>query len=226
MPRSASTWSYNVALALLRQAKMGEVVGGYDENLERFLSAIPESAAHAVVKCHSLDEAGIKIANSHHAKVIYTWRNLADAIASLMEMFHMGFGDAIAAMSASLDLYHYHRRNGGLILGYREIVAEPELSIREIAAYLQIDILAEQVEALAESTSMDSMRAKADEIGSPDYGQKLIRRDGASYDPVTLLHANHIRNGGIGYGRKLLTRDQLGQIDALLAEKGLFAGHG
>jgi len=104
MPRSASTWSYNVALGLLRRSASGEVHGGYDDNLPRFLGSLPASAAHAVVKSHSLDSAGRSLVQLGVAKVIYTWRNLADAVASFMTMFGADFDHAIAAVAWSIGI--------------------------------------------------------------------------------------------------------------------------
>ena len=97
MPRSASTWSYNVAMALLRK---DGVYGGYDENLYRFLCGLPASCVHAVLKCHSLDAAGLALAQLQAAKVIYTWRDLADATASYITMFDVDFEHTIALMSS------------------------------------------------------------------------------------------------------------------------------
>jgi hypothetical protein len=220
MPRSASTWSYNVAVGLLRQATSGEVFGGYDENLHRFLRGLPASAAHAVLKCHSLDATGTGIAQLGGARVVYTWRNLADATASFMTMFGLSFDRAIAVMSSSLDLYRRHRRNGALILGYRAIMEHPEGSVRKVAAYLGLDAPDPVISAVAHSASFAKMRERVAEIGSLDYGPNLLRHEHSSYDPVTLLHVDHIRDGGFDYGAAMLAPDQLRQIDALLAEKG------
>jgi hypothetical protein len=220
MPRSASTWSYNVAIGLLRQAASGEVFGGYDENLHRFLRGLPVSASHAVLKCHTLDATGIGIAQLGGARVIYTWRDLADATASFMTMFEVEFDRAIAVMASSLDLYRRHRRNGALILGYGTIMADPQGSVRKVAAHLHLDAHDPGITAVVHATSFARVRDRVEEIGSLDYGPNLIRHERSSYDPETLLHVDHIRNGGSGYGVTMLSPDQLRQLDALLAEKG------
>jgi hypothetical protein len=49
---------------------------------------------------------------------------------------------------------------------------------------------------------------------------RLIRTDGYVYDRQTLLHRNHIVDGGIGYGAGLLDSEHLSVIDALLREEG------
>jgi hypothetical protein len=219
MPRSASTWSYNAAMALLRHTAE-EVHGGYDENLHRFLRTMPASCVHAVVKCHSLDGAGVGLAQVHAARVIYTWRDLADATASYMIMFGTDFDRVLAIMSSSLDLYQRHRRNGALILGYDAIIQHPRESVAAMAAHLNLEASEDQIAEIAEANSLARMREKVKEIGSLDYGERLIRHERSSYDPETLLNIDHIRDGGAGYGASRLNQTQLRRIDGLLRAKG------
>ncbi len=230
MPRSASTWSYNVALALLRRTAT-EVYGGYDENLHRFLSGLPASCVHAVLKCHSLDGAGLGLAQLQAAKVIYTWRDLADATASFMTMFDVDFEHTIALMSSSLDLYARHRRNGALILSYEAMTQQPTAAVAAVASYLNVAVRQEQIAEIAEANSLGRMREKAKEIGESDYGEHLVRHDRSSYsdaardrsyvyDAETLLHPDHIRDGSTGYGASRLTRAQLRRLEELLREAG------
>jgi hypothetical protein len=209
-----------VSIGLMRQAGSGEVFGGYDENLHRFLRGLPMSASHAVVKCHSLDATGIGLAQLSAVKVIYTWRDLADVTASFMTMFDVDFDRAFAVMSSSLDLYQRHRRNGALIIGYGDIMRDPEGSVRRVAAHLLLDVSDELIAAIVHSNSFTKMCEKVKAIASLDYGPNLIRHERGSYDPETLLNVDHIRNGGFGYGARMLNLGQLRQIDALLAEKG------
>jgi hypothetical protein len=219
MPRSASTWSYNVAMALLRRTAE-EVCGDYDENLHRFLCGLPASCVHAVLKCHSLDPAGRGLAQLQAAKVIYTWRDLADATASFMTMFDVDFERTVALMSNSLDLYRRHRRNGALILSYEAITQQPTESVAAVASYLNVAVRREQVAEIAEANSFGRMRERVKEISMVDYGERLVRHDRTSYDPDTLLHIDHIRDGSTGYGASRLTQAQLRRLDKLLREKG------
>ena len=81
MPRSGSTWSFNVAMELLRRCDPDqEVYGGYNEKPVEFLKAAPATARHVVMKCCFLTALGKRLAYSGAARVIYTWRDPADAI--------------------------------------------------------------------------------------------------------------------------------------------------
>lgn len=214
MPRSASTWSFNVALGLLKPlAPAGGVYSAYDESMVRFLESVPPATAHALVKCHELDAHGRALAQTGTAKVIYTWRDPADAVASCMRMFSHDFGTALACVEASLDLYAFHQRCGtALILDYERIVVDPLAAVQRIAAFLELDERSDAIRAVTEETSLPRMKEKAEAL--PDEAH-LIALCGFPHDPETLLHPHHIRDGGSGYGRKLLTADQLERIPAL-----------
>jgi hypothetical protein len=220
MARSASTWSFNVVVRLLRRASPGAIHAGYDENLHRFSQMTPAAAAHAAVKCHSLDRTGLMLIQVGAAKVVFTWRDPVDAVASFMIMFNTDFEKAFKVISDAIDLYHFHRRHGGLTLGYEDIVTRPADCIAQIADYLDLPLDDACAADIAEANSMKRMRQKVEEISSLDYGPRLIRRDRGLYDPETLLNVDHIRHGGSGYGKDLLNPSQLNRIAAALEQKG------
>ncbi len=219
MPRSASTWSFNVVLALLRRSQPDCVVhSGYDENIARFLETV-SSTGHTVVKCHGLDTRGRALARSGRAKSIYTWRDPADATVSAMQMFGYDFERSLTVIDSSLDLYRFHRRWGNaLILDYEQIMSASIESVGRIAAFLGLDDRPDTVLAIAEQTSLERVKKNAESLTDD---APLVRHSGLEYDPETLLHRGHIRDGGMGYGRKVLTAEQSEQIDALLRKHSL-----
>ncbi len=220
MPRSASTWSFNVAIGLLRhRANAEQVHGGYDEDVGHFLGAIPGQSRHVVLKCHSLDSFGRALAQSGAAKVIYTWRNISDAIASFMRMFNVDFEHAFAVARDSLQLYDFHRSTGNVVvLHYDEIAAESLESVRRIDAYFGFHSSEEVLRSVCEQTSFTEMRAKVGILDNTENQQRLIKLERTTYDPETLLNLNHIRDGGTGYGRELLSPTQLARIAQLSRE--------
>jgi hypothetical protein len=219
MPRSASTWSFNVLVLLFR--RLGRNVhSGYDENMHRFARDLPSAATDVVLKCHSLDPTATMLLQIGAAKVVYTWRDPADAIASFMEMFQTDFDHAFPVIAASIDLYHRHRRTGGLTLGYQQIVADPGACIARIASYLGLAAGPSLIGGLAQATGLAEVRRKLEEIGSLDYGPRLVRHYQTFYDPETMLNIDHIRHGGSGYGKDVLNQAQQRQVQALIDEKG------
>lgn len=224
MPRSASTWSYNVVTGLLRRWNPAQTVqGGYDEDVARFLRGIDPNTMHAVLKCHSLDAVGYTLVRIGAAKVVYTWRDIADATVSYMRMFGNDFEHALDVMGTSLQLYRFHLESGNaVILGYNDIMSCPEKAIELIARYLGIEGRPDLIAAANEETSLERVREKVGQLDSDEVRRRLIRHENTIYDPETLLNVNHIRDGGSGYGRALLSPEQLGRLDDLMRKWGLF----
>ncbi|HUO06463.1 MAG TPA: sulfotransferase domain-containing protein [Candidatus Binataceae bacterium] len=220
MPRSASTWSYNVAMGLLRRAGGGRYVyGSYDEDVAHFIAAIPPNIGHAVLKCHILDSVGHALVELRACRVIFTWRDPADAAVSFMRMFNHDFDHSLSVMKSSLELYRFHRHSGNAaILKYDDIMAQPAESIERIAMYLGLGATAAAIKQVAEETSFERMRERAEKLNERRDDPNLIKMPDTTYDPETLLNLNHIRDGSSGYGAGQLAPDQLVRINRLREE--------
>jgi hypothetical protein len=214
MPRSASTWSFNVVVELLRRSEPGaELYSGYDENVAHFLESAPPTATHIVVKCHKLDPHGRALGQAAAARMIYTWRDPADAAVSCMRMFGYDFEHSLAEIESSLKLSLLHRRWGTtLIMSYEELTGAPVEAVERVAAYLGLEGNSDVVSAVARDTSLDRMKEKQVEFAD----EALIQAGRVAYDRETLLHRGHIRHGGSGYGSEALTPGQLRQCEGLL----------
>jgi hypothetical protein len=104
MPRRGSTWSFKSSSTCSAVRNRGCVLhSGYEESLPRFLEKTP-SATRAVLKCHDLDPSARALVQMGAARVIYTWREPADAVASCMWMFGQHFDPALAAIESSLKV--------------------------------------------------------------------------------------------------------------------------
>lgn len=219
MIRSASTWSYNVVLKLMRVAVAETVYGDYNENIAQFLESSPADAPYLVLKCHMLDPIGRGMVESGQAKVVYTCRDLADAAVSFMRMFDYGFEHTLLALRGALELYQFHRKHGtALILGYREITEQPLASVGRIAGYLGIEAPRETLERVTEATSFEKARERVEQLKAGVDEDKLVRFDRFVHDRETLLNLDHIRDGRSGYGRSALTEEQQNRIDGLAKE--------
>jgi hypothetical protein len=222
MPRSASTWSFNVAVGLLRRSTpVVNVHGGYNDNVTEFLASVP-AGSHAVLKCHLLDAHGRSLSQTGAAKVIYTKRDLADAVVSFMAMFGARFEQALTVIYASLQLYRLHVATGhALIVDYDQIISSPIETIGRIAGFLAIDATPTMVDEIDKETSFQQMRKKVEQIDAMTDDSGLIRHGRTVYDPTTLINKHHIRDGRSGYGRHLLSQEQMQRIDALKKQFGL-----
>lgn len=218
MPRSASTWSYMVVMELLgRETSCEAVHGDYDEDVARFLQSAPTTAVHLVLKCHTFDAVARALERAGAAKVVYTWRDVADALVSFMGMFGRDFEHAINVMAYSLELYRFHRQmDNAVVLHYDEIISSPVVAVQRIATNLGLKPDPETVQMIVEKTSLPRIREKVNSLSSAENASRLVRLENTAYDPTTLLHERHIRDASSGYGIKCLTAEQLKQVEGLL----------
>lgn len=221
MVRSGSTWSFNVALQLLRSYDRNrKAFGTYSENPAVLAAAIKPRFSNLVIKTHALDPLSRGLCATGAIKTIYTWRQPYDAVASCVQMFGLSVPDSIAALRNALRVWSFHRvTNSACIVAYEEIVAEPFAAIERIAAYLGLAIESAQLRGIAEEVSFERVRRYSNSLGELEPS-RLAGINGNVFDRATLLHQNHIRNGANGYGCGLLGPARLNKIDAMLREEG------
>jgi Sulfotransferase domain len=216
MPRSASTWSFNVCRLLLKDLRPDATLyGRYHENLAEVIDPLCGSYDHVVLKCHTLDQRGRELCRSGVARAIYTHRDPFDAIHSAMVMFRHTFDDALESIRRSLELYEFHRSTGEAhIVSYDAIVRKPQKAIADVAAYLDLDAAPEVIGRVAVETSVEAMKEIARQVGGERRG---IRTPRSIYDPETQVHRDHIRDGRTGHARHYLSPDQLRRAEEVLA---------
>jgi hypothetical protein len=213
MPRSASTWSFNVVRRLMAHLESGRGVhAGYNEDVGEFLASVPAGVTHAVVKCHGLHAAGRALARAGDAKVVFTWRDPADAVASCMRMYGCDFRTALDRVTPAMEVHRFHRQTGtALILEYDRIVHAGAEMVERVRRYLGLEDRPGVAHVVAEELSLDRMRERSRSL--PEAAV-LVARSGVPHDPTTLLHPGHVIDGSSGYGRRLLTARQLRELAA------------
>jgi Sulfotransferase domain len=215
MLRSGSTWSFNVALKLLKSCDPArKVFGFYTENPAVLAAAARPRFSDLVIKSHYLDPTACAVLDT--AKVIYTWRSPYDAVVSCMWMFGGTAEHWIDLVRKSLRLWASHRlQNNACIVSYEALVRDPLAVIERIGSYLGISLEPERVQKLGDELSLENLRRFSRHLAP----SRLNHSGDYSYDRETLLHPNHIKNGGIGYGIRYLNDSQLSAIDAMLREE-------
>jgi hypothetical protein len=130
MPRSASTFSFNVAREVLQvRGKL------HQESCADVLGAVRRAgnARYVLVKAHRLDEPSMQLAKVGAFKIIMTLRQVDDAVASWLDTFDtLTEPTAIAAMREWLRMFN-ELHHGALIVPYEEIDRDPRLAAQRIA---------------------------------------------------------------------------------------------
>jgi hypothetical protein len=221
MFRSGSTWSFNVAVKLLKSSDGSRrTFGLYDENPAVLRAGIRPRSSHLVVKSHSPDASALDFCRSGAAKAIYTWRNPYDVVASGLRMFHFSQGHAVNALRGALRLWGFHRRTKSAhIVSYESIVTQPFVAIAEIGNYLGLAIGAGDLLRIANEMSFENVKRLSQGVDGLDP-KRIIHKGGHAFDRETMLHQNHIRDGRTGYGVRILDEACIEAIDDVLVEEG------
>jgi Sulfotransferase domain len=221
MVRSGSTWSFNVALKILRSCDPDrKTFGIYNENPAVLAAAVRPRSSHLVIKSHSVDPSARRLCCTDAVKAIYTWRHPYDAVASCVRMFGSSVEHWIEVVRDALRLWSFHQQtSSACIVSYEAIVTDPVTAIARIASHLDLAIEPEALQHIAAEVSFKNLKRFSDHIDELGAA-RLIRSNGQVYDRETLLHPHHIRNGGIGYGADSLPEQQLAAIDLMLQEEG------
>jgi hypothetical protein len=209
MYRACSTWQYGVASQILERyrdaRRLGFVEGIYfDSKVE----PDPEVGAWRVLKAHDAHERFAEELATGRALALYSYRDLRDVIYSYMHKTGSSFEQLLERGFFELCLENdrfWRSRPGLLVQSYESLIAEPVRGVLEIAGHLGVELAEGEAEAIAESLSFESNRRKTADLTAQleADGQHLTPEDQSRFDPVSLLHWNHIRKGGTGTWREL-----------------------
>jgi hypothetical protein len=212
MPRSGSTFSFNVVRDILR-------VRGtlHQEACEDLVGAIDRAgnARHVLVKAHSLDQPSMDLAKAGAFKVVITVRRLEDTIASWLNAF-----DTLPEQTATVILHRWlnmyqELRDRALVIPYEEIDQTPRLAVRRIARGVCAKVGAIELLRIAHRWEKARVKRRADRIirgsGVHDLGWSY-------YDTETFLHRRHISEHTSRTADERAGPERLARIRAALAE--------
>ena len=194
MPRSGSTWSYNVCRLLLTET-FGEenVERVYREaaDAERYLTQINGSQKVHLLKLHYPGQTAMQFVTEGKAKNIYTLRDPLDALASFKEVFGDPVQSAAKRIRHSLEAAdRFRRESDTLFVSFDQILGSPQDQIERLARYLGVSIDDDAVSRLHGATSLGKVKEITQTMGSQP-NTKLLRAGKSLYDPETLYHVQH-----------------------------------
>jgi hypothetical protein len=213
IPRSGSTWSYNVCLRLITAAfPHSRIKGAYSEQIGVFLDAERANADHFVIKCHSVDDAGRKSIESHRAKLVCTYRDPKEAIASGIEVFGHSFDVMLDSVWRGYEFMDYQRRYGDVVfVKYDDMISDTRACIRKIARHLCIeidDIITEEIDHKCSRAAMEAIAKAVERFELND----IYMDETYAFHLGTLIHRKHLRPVGSGY-EGVLSDDQVMLIE-------------
>ena len=226
MPRSGSTWCYNIARELCTRNGVGNIIGyaGEGSDLDRVLQSPPgDAATPRLIKFHSPTKLALEMLESGRARAVYSQRDPRDVVVSLMDFNSASFDHIYAGLPGLLQQHAMWKQTANVQgLEYREIMEQPASCIRQVAEWLGLECSEALAGEIADACSAESTRKQIEKVDQAVNNQEAAEiqkvSDSRYYDTGTLLHANHIRSGKIGRYRDRLNAKQVKKLDAFLQE--------
>ena len=219
MPRSGSTFSFNVAREIL--SARGSV---YQEACDDVLGVVGRSggADHVLVKNHNLDEPSLALARAGAMRIIMTVRHVEDAMASWFEAF-----DAVPEPTALSIMQHWiclfqQLRTKALIVPYKQIDRRPWLAVWRIARAICPTVYPS--EAFAITRQLSKARIKRQTYMLPIEASGVIDVGFSHYDARTFFHRRHVSDLISRPAAQRLSSERLETIRAALGEDIAAAG--
>ena len=221
MPRSGSTWSFNVCRRLLHNAAGAERVFadyvGEGKKLDEHINRNGELQKIQIIKFHYPSQRIVNLVADDVAKNVFTIRHPLDAIASAKDVLRLPFDVALHKIKRSLEAFDVWReKSSSLFVYFDDIMADSKRQTRRVADYLGLTADDAVIERIAEETSFERARATAEKLASMPK-ERLAWRDGFYYDAETLYHIGHAPKGTARDWRTELSADEQRVAKAELA---------
>lgn len=219
MYRACSTWQYEVAAHLVEHKLAGHRMGYLNGQDYQARGTVPGGSR--VLKSHDAAPALGRALDQGRALGLYAYRDLRDVVFSLMHKRGLSFRGLVRQGMVPRILANHRfwtRRRGVLVQRYEDLLAEPAAGVEAIAGHLGIELEAGEADRIAGEYSREANRARARALAHRLHEAGVDLESAASIqicDPGSLLHWNHLREGGDGAWRALATPRQLALLDRL-----------
>lgn len=200
MPRSGSTFSFNIVRELL--LARGTVAWASDNVLPQ--PQVLEATEHFILKSHHPDPELLELMGSGAAKCICTYRRPEDAVASWSDTFGFSLVDSIATVRAWIQ---WHRvQHGSLDIDFRAIESDALGCTLDIQRYL---LGAEEaIEARRLAQAYDKA-AVFERVNHMEKTSRTVDLGFSYYDPESFFHRRHVRSLDEAKAVHSLTVDEL-----------------
>lgn len=203
MYRSASTLQFQITTRVIKDAGRGQQVGWIDAN--RFLEVRDSYANYTglkVVKVHRFTEPIGWEFTQNKAMGIYTFRDMRDIYASMMQQQQKSFTDiwnwqGRDFIETCLENYKKWTELPEVIISnYEEILQNIPREVKRIAQHLNIDIHLSECQKIAADYSLEMQQERIKQFRDkllqmqrhPDDHREIVDY----HDEDSLLHMNHI----------------------------------
>ena len=208
MPRSGSTFSFNVAREVL--SVRGSV---YQEACDDVVGVVGRSGG--ADKNHNLGETSLALARAGAMRVIMTVRRVEDAMASWLDAFDtLPEPIALGVMHAWLCLFR-QLKTKALVVPYEQIDLRPWLAVWRIASAICPRVYPSEVLRITLRLNKTAVKRKTDKLLRDDPG--VFDAGWSFYDTQTFFHRRHVAHLQSRPAEQRLPPERLRMIRATLA---------
>lgn len=220
MPRSGSTWQYNVACHILRKYGRPDCLGIQD--FDQFLASAGDTKQRdkwRIMKIHDYHPIFARKFPGVRIAVLYSYRDIRDVAFSLVHLTGKSFEENFVRQSGLQTILAndscWRAHPAALCQRYEDVVTNPAAAVQAIADHLECSISCAEAHAIADQFSLSAMRKRVaafvkrvEESGVDTQDM----RNRSVTDPHSLLHWNHFREGKVGSWQELATPRQIASL--------------
>ena len=160
-------------------------------------------------------------------KIIYTYRDVRDAMLFFMRFMHCGYNKALKSVIGNMQLtdYYFEKHTHNIIrIRYDDIISNPEVVINKIGDFMDFSVTQETVEAIANQFSRENVKkiintledvtvnetGKIQDTGEYKDYEAVNNSDGSFrvIDKNTRFQTNHITSKKEGEWRDVLSEKE------------------
>lgn len=213
LPRSGSTWVYNLARQLLgHRYPDGPIACGFSDDCAALSSRRSRPVRCFLLKAHNPHGNLRALLSSAHVRLVMSIRDPRDAVASMMQSFRLPFDQAAGAVytsakaivdAASCSLY--------LLLRYEDRFPGDLATVQRVNALLECEADASIVRKIHEELTKARVAEKLRELGRQGAFRPAPAL--ATWDPQTQWHPGHLGDGRVGKYVDVLTAAQIRRLE-------------
>lgn len=195
---SGSTWVFNTVRSIAATLD-SESVSFYSEKISDFIDNFEPVDGLIIIKCHSLDQRLLDLTKLLDVKIIVTTRDPRDSAVSQMERFSFNINQVVTTLSGAYSTISAIPEDFDILrLRYNEDLTFDADAVRRIATFIGRELDEETIAQIASQLSIDVIAERVEALAETGESPLWFERD-------THWHPNHISDGRTGKWEERLT---------------------